>query len=77
MSFGKPLVILNPAANRGKMDKHRVAVRSRVEREQAELVETTRQGEAKVLAMTAAREGRPVIMVGGDGTVNEIGRAHV
>ena len=72
MSYGKPLVILNPAANRGKMDKHRVAVRSRVDREQAEFVETTRQGEANALAMTAAREGRPVIIVGGDGSVNEV-----
>jgi len=72
MSYGKPLVILNPAANRGKMEKHRVAVRSRVEREQAEFVETVRQGEANALAMTAAREGRPVIIVGGDGSVNEV-----
>jgi diacylglycerol kinase (ATP) len=72
MSYGTTLVILNPAANRGKMDKHRVAVCSRAEREQAEFVETTRQGEANALAMTAAREGRPVIIVGGDGSVNEV-----
>jgi len=72
MPFGKPLVILNPAANRGKMDKHRVAVRSRAEREQAEFVVTTRQGEAKELARIAAKEGRPVIIIGGDGSVHEV-----
>lgn len=68
---GYPLVILNPAANRGKMDKYRAIVRSRVEREQAEYVETTRQGEAKELAMIAAKEGRSIIIVGGDGSVHE------
>lgn len=71
MSFGTPLVILNPAANRGKMDRYRAVVRSRAEREQAEYVETTRQGEAKELAMIAAKEGRSIIIVGGDGSVHE------
>ena len=71
MSFGNPLVILNPAANRGKIDKYRAVMRSCVEREQVEYVETTRQGEAKELAMSAAKENRPVIIVGGDGSVHE------
>ena len=70
-SFGNPLVILNPAANRGKMDKHRAVVRDRAEREKASYVETTKQGEAKELAMIAAKEGCPVIIVGGDGSVHE------
>ncbi|HKF36723.1 MAG TPA: diacylglycerol kinase family protein [Ktedonobacteraceae bacterium] len=68
----RPLVILNPAANRGKMAWHREVVRNRLLREQADYRETTRGGEAKELALTAAKEGRPVIIVGGDGSVNEV-----
>jgi diacylglycerol kinase (ATP) len=71
-SSGNPLVILNPAANRGKMDKYRTVVRSRVESERAEYVETSRQGEAKERAMAAANDGRGVIIVGGDGSVHEV-----
>jgi diacylglycerol kinase (ATP) len=72
ISFGNPLIILNPAANHGKMEKHRAVVRSWVEREQAGYVETQRQGEAIELAMSAAKENRPVIIVGGDGSVHEV-----
>ncbi|HWZ17224.1 MAG TPA: acylglycerol kinase family protein, partial [Ktedonobacteraceae bacterium] len=70
--FGNPLVILNPAANRGKMDKYRSLVLDRVKREKAKYVETTRQREATELAMIAAKEGCPVIIVGGDGSVHEV-----
>src|ERR1700692_4960125 len=65
---GQPLVILNPAANRGNMHRYRAVVRQRAEQEQAEYVETRLQGEAK----EAAREDRPVIIVGGDGSVHEV-----
>lgn len=71
-SFGNPLIILNPAANRGKMDKYRTLILDRAKREQARYVETTKQGEAKELAMIAAKEGSPVIVVGGDGSVHEV-----
>src|SRR2546427_12603014 len=71
LSFGNTLVILNPAANRCKMDQHRAIVRDRAEREQAMYVETTKRGEANELAMIAAKEGRPGIIVGGDGSVHE------
>src|ERR1051326_6678257 len=71
LSFGQPLVILNPAANRGNMREHRALVRQRAEQEQAEYVETRLQGEAKERAMQAASENRPVIIVGGDGSVHE------
>jgi len=69
--FGNPLIILNPAANRGKMDKYRTLVLDRAKREHAKYVETTKQGEAKEIAMMAAKEGCPVIIVGGDGSVHE------
>lgn len=72
-SFGNPLVILNPASNRGKMDKYRALIRRRLEVEpEVEYAETTRQGEARERAMLAAKDGRPVIIVGGDGSVHEV-----
>ena len=72
VSSSHPLVILNPAANRGKMAPFRELVRSRVEREQAEYVETTRRGEARELARHAADEGRSIVIVGGDGSIHEV-----
>src|SRR5438270_669900 len=72
-SSGNPIVILNPTANRGNMARHRALLRSRLESEpQAEYVETSRQGEAQERAMNAAKEGRPIIIVGGDGSVHEV-----
>jgi diacylglycerol kinase (ATP) len=71
-SSDNPLVILNPAANRGDMAHYRKVVRNRTEREHAEYIETTRQGEAKILAGRAAEEGRPVVIVGGDGSIHEV-----
>ena len=69
---GQPLVILNPAANRGNVGRYRALVRQRAEQEQAEYVETRLQGEAKERAMQAAGENRPLIIVGGDGSVHEV-----
>ena len=71
-SFGDPIIILNPAANRGKMDKFRTLILERARREKAQYVETTKQGEAKELAMVAASKGCPIIVVGGDGSVHEV-----
>src|SRR6185312_8515790 len=71
-SQGNPLVILNPTANRGNMSIYRTLLRSYIEQEQAEYVETRRQGEAQERAMQAAKEGRSVIIVGGDGSLNEV-----
>ena len=71
-SFGNPIVILNPAANRGNMALHRALMRGHAKHKDAEYVETKRKGEARELAMLAARDGRPVIVVGGDGSVHEV-----
>jgi diacylglycerol kinase (ATP) len=66
-----PLVILNPAANRGHMQYHRSLIQQRARRERAEYVETRRQGDARAWAFEAASQGRSIIIVGGDGSVNE------
>src|SRR3977135_1492646 len=71
-SSNNPLVILNPAANRGKIQHYRPLLQAHVERAKAEYVETHRRGEAQERAMNAAKEGRPVIIVGGDGSVHEV-----
>ncbi len=72
-SSGNPIVILNPTANRGHMEQYRALLRHRMAQEPAaEYVETTRQGEAQERAMQAAQDGRPVIVVGGDGSVHEV-----
>ncbi len=75
VSVSNPIVILNPAANRGNMNFHRTLIRSRLSGEQGaqptEYIETTRAGEAQERAMLAAQEGRPVIIVGGDGSLHE------
>lgn len=67
-----PLVLLNPAANRGKMRRYRELAREWAAREQAEYLETGRAGEATELATVAAREGRPLVIIGGDGSVHEV-----
>jgi diacylglycerol kinase (ATP) len=71
-SPAQPLVILNPAAHRGRMEPYRRVIRPRVDREGAEYVETRAKGEATELARKAAEAGRPVIVVGGDGSINEV-----
>jgi len=75
VSVSNPIVILNPTANRGNMNFHRTLIRNRLSGEQGtqlpEYVETTRAGEAQERAMLAAKEGRSVIIVGGDGSLHE------
>ncbi len=74
VSISNPLVILNPTANRGNMHMHRTLIRSYLNGEdtqQTEYIETTRAGEAQERAKQAAQEGRPVIIVGGDGSLHE------
>jgi diacylglycerol kinase (ATP) len=54
------------------MAAHRAVMQSRLAQEQVEYVETSVAGEARERAMQAARAGRAIIVVGGDGTVNEV-----
>jgi len=67
-----PLVILNPAANRGRMDAFRAIVRPRAEAAGAEYTETRQPGEARDRAREAAEAGRDIVIVGGDGSINEV-----
>lgn len=68
----KPLLVLNPTSNRGHMRHHRMLARRKAVEEGADYHETTRAGEAEKLALQAAQAGRPVIVVGGDGSVHEV-----
>ena len=74
VSVSNPIVILNPTANRGNMHMHRTLIRNHlngVGALQTEYIETTHAGEAQERAKHAALEGRPVIIVGGDGSLHE------
>jgi diacylglycerol kinase (ATP) len=69
-----PLVILNPAANRGKMQRYRSLVQHYCHLKQWSQCyrETQQVGDASLWAAEAAREGRPLVVVGGDGTIHEV-----
>jgi diacylglycerol kinase (ATP) len=71
-SPGCPLIILNPAANRGNMQMYRDLLQKRAEFEQAEYCETASSAEAEARARQAAEQGRSLIIAGGDGSINEI-----
>lgn len=66
-----PLILLNPAANRGKVQRYRQLARQRAAEERAEYIETSRPGEAEERARLAASEERAVVVVGGDGSIHE------
>src|SRR5262245_56517358 len=72
METTNPLIILNPTANRGKIDQYRTLIRNRLADEKADYVETSEKGEGQELAFNAAKDGRPLVVVGGDGTINEV-----
>src|SRR5581483_11117883 len=66
------LIMLNPAANRGKARHYRELARKKAVEEGAEYIETERPGEAEEWARRAANEGQAVIIVGGDGSIHEV-----
>ncbi len=71
-SFARLLVIFNPTANRGKMQRYRDLLQEKLEMQDGEYRETSQRGEAEKLAREAALAGRPLVVVGGDGTVYEV-----
>lgn len=67
------LVILNPAANAGRAARLQSRLRTSLHGRGADLVVTSRPGEAEECAARAADEGwARVVAVGGDGTVQEV-----
>lgn len=68
---GAPVVILNPAGGRGAARKLRGPIERALAGGRGELVLTRAPGEAARLAEDAAGAGRDVVVVGGDGTLNE------
>ena len=66
-----PVVILNPACGMGMARKLRGPIEQALAGGRGELVVTRAPGEAARLAEAAARAGRDVVVVGGDGTLNE------
>lgn len=71
-SVGNPLIILNPAANRGHVEHLRALIRTHLASQHAGYVETVTSGEARERARQAAQEGREIIIIGGDGSVHEV-----
>ena len=70
----RPLIILNPASGGGKAGKVFPDIKVTIERRLGEIdvVATSHSGHAVLLAETAAREGRELIVaVGGDGTLSD------
>lgn len=71
--------ILNPnAGRRGRRQRNRLIERLHRAAPEAEILQTTRRGEAEILARARCDDPtRVVIAVGGDGTVHEVGSALV
>jgi diacylglycerol kinase (ATP) len=72
LSSDPPTVILNPAGNRGRSAKLRAPLEKALAGGRGELMLTSAPGEAQRIAGDAARAGRSIIAVGGDGTLSEI-----
>ena len=67
-----PLVILNPAGNRGRCARLRAPLEKALAGGRGELALTNAPGAAEQMAADAARGGRAIIAVGGDGTLSEV-----
>jgi YegS/Rv2252/BmrU family lipid kinase len=70
----RPLIILNPAANSGRTHALLPLIESHAAEGRIEVLETRAPGDATRLAADAARRGHsPIVAVGGDGTIHEVG----
>src|SRR5689334_4406046 len=65
------VVILNPAANHGRATRIRPLVERALLGGRGELALTDRPRHGEDIAREAAQSGRPVVIVGGDGTLAE------
>ena len=72
LSSEPPIVILNPAGNRGRSAKLRAPLEKTLAGGRGELALTSAPGDAQRIAGDAARAGRSIIAVGGDGTLSEV-----
>ena len=66
-----PFVILNPASNGGRAARLRKVIERALLGGRGELALTQARGDATRLAAEAARAGRDVVVVGGDGAIHE------
>jgi diacylglycerol kinase (ATP) len=67
-----PLVILNPAADRGHVVRLRAAIKGRLLQCGGDYCETASAGQATELARAATLANRPIVAIGGDGTIHEV-----
>ena len=72
ISTEPPLVILNPAGNRGRCARLRAPLERALAGGRGELALTDAPGAAEKLAAEAASRGRAIVAVGGDGTLSEV-----
>lgn len=72
LSAEPPLVILNPAGNRGRCARLCAPLEKALAGGRGELALTNAPGAAQQMANDAARSGRAIIAVGGDGTLSEV-----
>jgi diacylglycerol kinase (ATP) len=72
LSSATPLVILNPVANRGKIQLYQALLQRYLSLQSDQYRETKKPGDAQVWAAEAATLYRPIVVVGGDGTVHEV-----
>ncbi len=71
-SSAMPVVIMNPASNSGRTARLRPVIEQKLVGGRGELVLTERPRHGEEIGREAAKGGRPVIVVGGDGSLAEV-----